>query len=285
MSDLKRKRSPEHPCSARMASSEDRSYLAGLPEGLEELADVHLLVEGQALPVHTYVLRKSPILLAAVAAASNEKQRVCQVPLPTETRKDVLLVLKYLYMDAPKIQAKGHVPVQAMAKFAHKYNLAELHTMSQKVLMEIPFSNAAFNVFDRAHFAEQGEMGMLLAQCERFIILHFHSMSTADKKLQKLSQASLLRIMNGLAGRDAGDIEWETPDPNGVAIRSAIFLCSRCHKWTETECCQCGHYGYQYGHRSESRKVNTISRQVVRASSQAMAPSEEQLVQQQKSLV
>ena len=140
--------------------------------------------------MHTYVLRKSPILLTAVAAVSNDQQRVCQVPLPTESKKDVLLVLKYLYMDEPKIQTHDHGRILAVTNFAHKYNLSELHTMCKKMLMAIPFSNATFNVFDRAHFAERYEMSLLLAQCERFIILRFHVMSAADKKVQKLSQAS-----------------------------------------------------------------------------------------------
>lgn len=46
MTDLKRKRSPDDPTSAQTARSPETPYFDGMPDGLAELADVKLLVQG-----------------------------------------------------------------------------------------------------------------------------------------------------------------------------------------------------------------------------------------------
>lgn len=197
MTALKRKRSSGQLDSTQIASS-GTPYLEGVPDILAELADVKLLVEGLDLPVHSYILRESPVLLAALSAACSDTQRVCQVPLPGESRQHVLLVLNHMYKDDAAILS---IPDgQVLATFAHKYNIKRLH----KLLLSEAYlvANVSFtktDVFDWAKLAECVELNLMLAHCERYIILNFHSMSAYEKKVSEISQSALLRIMQGLA--------------------------------------------------------------------------------------
>lgn len=61
----------------------DMSYFEGMPDGLAELADLMLSIQVSDLPVHSYLLKDSLILLAAAAIARQGDQRV---PLPGESR-------------------------------------------------------------------------------------------------------------------------------------------------------------------------------------------------------
>ena len=97
MTDLKRKRSSDDLESTQTASPAETPYFDGMPDGLAELADVKLSVQGRDFPVHSYILRESPILLEAVLAACSDNQRVCQVPLPGESKEQVILALKHMY--------------------------------------------------------------------------------------------------------------------------------------------------------------------------------------------
>ena len=222
MVDLKRKRSPEDPDSAQTARCANTPYFDGMPDGIAELADVKLLVQGHGFPVHSYMLRESPVLVAAVSAARDDKQRVCQVPLPGESRQHVLLVLKYLYKDDPAVQTVQEA--QALATFAHKYNMTRLHKLSEAYLTEtLTFTKT--NVFGWAELSERIELNVLLAHCEQFIILNFRSMSAAEKNVFSLSQSSLLRVMDGLAGREVSDIELKEADHD-----VHIYFCGSCSR-------------------------------------------------------
>ncbi|KAL3145696.1 BTB/POZ domain-containing protein 17 [Trebouxia sp. C0010 RCD-2024] len=202
MTDLKRKRSSNDVESTQTAFSAKTPYFDGMPDGLVELADVKLLVQGHDFPVHSYILRESPILLAAVSAAYSDNQRVCQVPLPTESQQQVLLALKHMYNDDTALSIPD---AQVLAKFAHKYNMTRLHKRSEAYLLEqLQFTTK--NVFGWASLAEHLEMSLLLAHCEQYIILNFHVMAAAEKQVSSISRSSLLRIMDGLAGRDVSDI-------------------------------------------------------------------------------
>lgn len=224
MTDLKRKRSSSDPDSAQTASAETL-YLVGVPDGLAELADVRLLVEGHELPVHSYTLRESPILLAAFQAACSDKQRVCQVPLTGEHKHDVLLLLKHMYRDdAATVSIPG---AWSLATMAHKYNVTRLHKLSETYLVtHLGLTNAS--VFDWAEVAERLELNLLLAHCEQFIILNFHSMSATNRKVSSISRSSLLRVMEGLAVRGADKFDWAIP-PKSLEL-SGMYLCSVCQE-------------------------------------------------------
>lgn len=162
--------------------------------------------------------------MAAVSAASHDKQRVCQVPLPEESPQHVLLVLKYLYKDDSTIHTIQEA--QALATFAHKYNMTRLHKLSEAYLVEkLAFTKTT--VFGWAELSERTELTPLLAHCEQFIILNFHSMSAAEKKVSSLSQSSLLRVMDGLAGREVSNVDWTGPGRD-ICLRfvSAVISCS-----------------------------------------------------------
>lgn len=85
MPQLKRKRIRSDPDRIHSTSFTNAPYFDGLPDGLAELSDVNLLVEEYELPAHIYVLSKSPILLAAISAAADDRQRICQLPLPGDS--------------------------------------------------------------------------------------------------------------------------------------------------------------------------------------------------------
>lgn len=216
MTPLKRKRSPDEPASTQTACVAETSYFDGLPDGLAELADVKLMVQGQGFPVHSYILRESPVLVAAISAARDDKQRVCQVPLPGERKAHVLLVLKYLYKDDPAIQTLSDG--EALATFAHKYNMTTLHKLSEAYLVDkLAFTKT--HVFEWAELAERIHLKLLLAHGEQFIIRNFHSMSPSEKQVSRLSQSSLLRVMDGLAGKEVSDVDWTKPRNNAYLRR------------------------------------------------------------------
>ena len=231
MSDLKRKRSSSEEDVA--ICDADVPYFEGILDGLAELADLKLVVEGQDLPAHSYILiSKSPVLMAAVAAASSDKQRITRVPLPGESKQDVMTVLKYLYNTNSSIQSADDAV--AMAKFAHKYNMSELLDQSTKYLVLHVQSLgvlSASTVFDWVNFAESNKLGMVLAHCERYIVANFSAVNGEDGgKLFKISNDSLRRIMKGLESKSNGAA---VSHGNSVGLKT----CYRCCKIISTPCC------------------------------------------------
>ena len=269
MTDLKRKRSPDEPASTQTASVAETSYFHGLPDGLAELADVKLVVQGHSFPVHSYILRESPILVAAISAARDEKQRVCQVPLSGEKTAHVLLVLKYLYKDDPAIQTIGDG--QALATFAHKYSMIKLHKLSEAYLVEkLRFTNTT--VFGWAELAERFELNLLLAHCEQFIILSFHSMSPSEKKVSSISQSSLLRVMDGLAGKEVEEFDWTQPRNS-----AHMYFCMSCN-WLHVSLSNGRCPGPCQQNTDYNYTVCTVDKTVLRGLRTAVVPSVECLL-------
>ena len=134
MPKLKRKRSSGDPDSSQ-TSPFAATYFMMLPDGLAELADVKLLVENDELPAHSYVLGSSPVLSAAISAATNDIQRTCQVPLPGETKQDVFVALEHMYIG--NLSIRDPADARVLAKFGHKYNIPELHKLSERYLVGV----------------------------------------------------------------------------------------------------------------------------------------------------
>ena len=229
MSDHKRKRSTCEGDTTKLAGVNDVPYFVGLPEGVAELADVVLLVEGHELPVHSFILiRKSPVLLTAVTTASKPSQRVCQVPLSDETKEAVVTVLRYLYQETLQIDSSSDA--QILAKFAHKYNMTQTLELCEKYFVgRLPNMLSVSAVFGWAKFAEAYYMSTLLAHCEQYIALNYRTMSVEHKQLSKLSHNSLRRIMDCLARRSAtsGEIQPYMLQ-NSLATTSNLDLCPYC---------------------------------------------------------
>ena len=269
MAALKRKRNACDPENTQTASFTEVQYLAGMPEGVAELADVKLVVEGCELAVHSYALSKSPVLVAAVSAASNDAQRVCQVPLPGETKQDVLLVLKHLYAQDAVIQSVDDA--QTLAKFAHKYNLEQLHKLSERCIVDrMAFRNDT--VIGWMQIAEHLEMNLLLAHCELFFIRNFRSMSAADKQVHSVSQKSLLRIMDGLAGRGADVPDWS----RSLCHTSPPKFCTGCRSIFDCRHCPTPHC------KEPTLGIRRVFDSAIFTMGTAAAPSIEQLLQWQK---
>lgn len=270
MTDLKRKRSSGDPDSAQTACL-NTIYLEGVPDSLAELADIKLLVEGHELPMHSYILRESPVLLAAFSTACGDKQRVCQIPLPGERKQHVLLLLKHMYKDSAAILSNPDA--QVLATLAHKYSVIRLHKLSEAYLVEhLSLDNAT--VFDWAELAERLELNLLLAHCERYIILNFHSMSATDKKVSSISQSSLLRIMEGLAVRGADNSDRA---PNSVEL-PGVYLCHGCHELTQNCCFKRSCLVNRIG----TTKLPRVSQSLVSALMAAIAPPVETLLRWQQ---
>ena len=266
MSDLKSKRSLDEKDSKLTASAwNDLPYLHDMPDSVVEIADVRLIVEGQELPVHSYLLSKAPVLLAAMSTASNDKQRVCQVPLPDESKNAVLLVLKHLYKEDSAIASFDEA--QLLAIFAHKYNMGQLHKLSKDYIVDKLILKTN-HVFGWIRLAERVEMNLLLAHCERFRVLNFHLMTAAEKQIQHLSQKSLLRIMDGLSGKAMVD-RWSKLDSETPCF------CEFCHSLIATR--HCPDCNSQYA--GPIRKASSAS---LHKLAHAMAPSVQCLLQWQK---
>lgn len=200
MSQLKRKRDTTDNGAAKADAVVELPYLASLPAGSAELADVQLQVEGQAIPVHSFtLLQHSSVFVTAISTASSNNKRVCQVPLPGESRSTVLLVLKHLYQ--PTMDITSIADAEVMSAFAHKHELPRLMKQCSEYLAKnITAVLATKNAFGWAQFAEQLQMRELLAHCERYITLNYASFSESDKNSDAISRSSLMRIMDGLAG-------------------------------------------------------------------------------------
>lgn len=202
--DLKRKRNSAEGSEAAPTVVSDPPYFAGLPEGFADLADLALLVEGERLPAHSFVLtRRSPVLLTAFTTARQEElKRVYEIPLPGETKKRLILVLKYLYQENLAIESLSDASI--LVTFAHKYNMTYIWRLSSMYLEENVSKNIGVSTaFDWAHFAERNNLTKLLAQCELYIARNYRDMSSEHKKLSSISQNSLLRIMDCLACKGA----------------------------------------------------------------------------------
>ena len=278
MTALKRKRSSGQLDSTQIASS-GTPYLEGVPDILAELADVKLLVEGLDLPVHSYILRESPILLAALSAACSDTQRVCQVPLPGESRQHVLLVLNHMYKDDAAILS---IPDgQVLATFAHKYNIKRLHKLSEAYLV----ANVSFtktDVFDWAKLAECVELNLMLAHCERYIILNFHSMSAYEKKVSEIRQSALLRIMQGLAVRGVNTFGATRLESKLLEV-SNICMCKDCHALIPGHLCLTCAIVSPFGQRRpDTFQATKLHQGAVPGLMAAVAPSVECLLRWQK---
>ncbi len=237
MSELKRKRSSTEDSTAA-AEVTDLPYFKGLPEGLAELADFKLLVEAQELPAHFVLTSKPPVFLAAVAAASKDSQRVCQVPLPGESKQGNMTDLKYLYQDTLLIESVSDA--QILASFAHKYGMTQVLQLSGKYLVDHSKTMLGrATVFGWAQFAECHQLSMLLAHCERYIVLNFRDMSSKDKKLSSISLSSPQRIMDGLVGRDAAPADLTSKATSSLQYQ----YCTECQSVSRPYTCRCGNWG------------------------------------------
>lgn len=196
-----------------------------------------------------------------------------------------MLVLKHMYKDdAPILSITD---AQALATFAHKYNVRRLHKRSEAYLAEhIQLTTAV--VFDWAQLAERIELGLLLAHCEQYIILHFHGMSALQKKVSSISQSSLLRIMDGLAGRDME--EFVLFRKSGAAVN--LCLRNNCNTLYARKSCpqptcifNCSHHSFQ-GREGRSciapQGVARVHASAARRLLEATVPSVECLLQWQK---
>lgn len=149
--------------------------------------------------------------------------------LVSETKQDVLLVLKHMYKEGVDITSSEDAPV--LAEFGHKHNISQLHKLSEKYLVEKMELTKASH-FNWAEFAEQFELNRLLSHCERGIIINFHSMSATEKKLSSVSHKSFSRIMDGLAWKDAGAL--------GSDLTARLYFCDKCCDLNHSSYCRCG---------------------------------------------
>lgn len=271
MSDLKRKRGLLEGDTGSADGANIVSYFNNLPEGLVELADVKLLVEAKELLAHSFVLtRSSPVLLTAVTAASKESQRVCQVPLPGETVSGVTLLLKYLYQDTLVIESINDA--STLVRFAHKYNMARILELSSKYLVDnVQTMLSHTTVFGWAAFADKLHLGHLLALCEHYIALNFRIMSSQQRKISSMSDKSLQRVMDCLAGTYApGKV-------NDCMPFDAKFLtfCDHCETLSDLDICNCSQ-SYR------ARNVRHLQKGAVIAIAKAMVPPVETLLRLQE---
>ena len=281
MSDHKRKRSTCEGDATRPAGVNDVPYFVGLPEGVAELADVVLLVEGHELPVHSFILiRKSPVLLTAVTTASKPSQRVCQVPLSDETKEAVFKVLRYLYQETLQIDSSSDA--QILTKFAHKYNMTQTLELCEKYFVgRLPNMLSVSAVFGWAKFAEDYHMSTLLAYCERYIALNYRKMSDEHKQLSKLSHNSLRQIMDCLARRGATSVA-NQPYLLQKSVVTACNLtsCDSCYclrKHTGKCCCPENRLCF-----SQDLPITSIAREALDALADAAMPSTDLLIQWQQ---
>ena len=281
MSDRKRKRTTCEGDAKNLDVVNDVPYFVGLPEGLAELADVFLLVEGHDLPVHSFILtRKSPVLMTAVITASKTSQRVCQVPLPDETKEAVVKVLRYLYQDTLQIDSISDAKI--LAKFAHKYNMTQMLEPCDKYFVNSLHKVLSLStVFGWAKFAEDYHMSTLLAYCERYIALNYRTMSHEHKQLSELSHNSLRRIMDCLARRGATSVA-NQPYLLQKSVVTACNLtsCDSCYclrKHTGKCCCPENRRCF-----SQDLPITSIAREALDALADAAMPSIDLLIQWQQ---
>ena len=286
MSDHKRKRSTCEGDTTKLAGVKQVPYFVGLPEGLAELADLVLLVEGHELPVHSLILtRKSPVLLTAVTTASKPSQRVCEVPLPGETKGTVVKILRYMYQETLQIDSISDAEI--LVKFAHKYNMTELPKLCDKYLVANLHQVLTLStVFGWAQIAEDNHMSTLLAHCEQYIALNFRKMSVEQKQLSKLSHSSLRRIMECMAGKEAGWFDQPYLLQDSAKTFSKISLCKLCYcviKSTRSCPCTVVTDGHDHtGYTSRLHSVQKITREALNALTDAAVPSIDLLIRRQQ---
>lgn len=105
-------------------------YLSGLPSGVLQTLDAAVIVDGQVLPAHSFVLMAmSPVFCEALSTRPElfHTQQVLQVPLAgsKDTSEDLNLALEHMYYHCMPRSGNTGLNFQTavvLMRFGHKYN-------------------------------------------------------------------------------------------------------------------------------------------------------------------
>lgn len=105
-------------------------YLSGLPMGVLQTIDVAVIVGGQVLPAHSFVLMAmSPVFCEALSTQIDmlKSQEVLQVPMAgsTDTCEELTLALEHMYyhcLPRPGRTGLDFKSAIVLMRFGHKYN-------------------------------------------------------------------------------------------------------------------------------------------------------------------
>ncbi len=231
---------------------------SSFPEQFALLADAHLVVEGQLLPIHKSLLAAgSPVfsdwfLLSAKADSSIDED--CY-PMPGHTVADICASLKFLYQRTAVQSAetpskdlwKSVADAGPIIRFAHKFNMQTILQECDTCLSQKAGEADGKLIFKEndtavawAALAEECGLSTLLANAELFMV------KSADPKFwqspvfakHKLSSSCMLRMLqaaqqNMISWSDnfnvvtASDANWAQSRCSGC--RQAYVWCPRCN--------------------------------------------------------
>ena len=226
------------------------------------------------MPVHSFILTsRSAVFRAAVVSACKDHQRVCEVPLPDESAENVSLVFRYLYRpySGGPSEIANVSEAKTLTAFAHKYKLTELLTQCETYLVLLVNSLLKpESVITWALFAEHHQLKVLLAHCEHYIINCWNSFPQKDKQLSQLSNDSMVRIIDAIAGASAHAARF---GGEGQKVR----YCNHCRSiaLTGSGTCSCPSYV------ASSSVVQSVSGAALRVCLKQHMPTIQQLIKQQ----
>ena len=197
------------------AEAPEHTYMLGLSEQVQAMADAALLVQNQTLPVHVYVLAmQSPVFAEAFGAAQSPEKAHGKpaVPLVGDKLQDVCTALKYLYQASYTISSTNGTPAvqsvedaASLVRFGHKYAIQPLLEEGERYLVAQASINDGATLFkDKTSLvawvvlAESCNLSEFLAHAELYMINH-----TTDKFWEGLlgngadgiSQQCFLRVL------------------------------------------------------------------------------------------
>ena len=234
-------------------------YMKSYPEQMLQTADVHLVVDGCSLPVHSFVLMaSSPFFSEFVTASVNKThnyttQTPMEIPIEGIGEEGVRYALSHLYQEMQpgrRLQTTLGCTAEAehVAKFGHKFQVQVLQDAADEFLKDwlltegfdefmvttkraqpkayeaMPVTaihGAATKVIDWALFAEQFDLPDTLLCCGMWLAEHFCKVAAVHKALFRLSSKTILRVMWSLSTLPAA--KWHYSHPYGIADAMTNF--------------------------------------------------------------
>lgn len=215
--------------------------------------DVACTAGDQLFPVHSYVLMAaSPVFGELVAEHFSSllkgscRTEVLVVPLTDTTPQSAMAAFLFMYQQCsfqkmPDLHKREAKDIQAMATFAHKWNVQQMLDASDACISECMADTVhdLDTVIMCTQFAEKIHLEKTLEFCIMWIVLRLKTLEDKFPALLSLSQEVLVRVLQGVAANlPAGSMRFRRCTCRTLVPRKAQHSLST----SSQECEQCARF-------------------------------------------
>lgn len=213
--------------------TDNLDYMAQYPLQMLQTADVHVILAGCTLPVHSFVLMaSSPVFSEFISLYQTEScgANVTKLPLPEVTEDALRAALQYLYAEmrpgSPEPLISDVQEAKQLAQFGHKYQVSVLveqsdcfieawlmsggfhelsvekrksHSKSKDGDTAVSAKPQASGVIEMASLAETYHLPGTVNTCATWLARNFSSIGMVHHELAGLSSETNLIIMQKLS--------------------------------------------------------------------------------------